>query len=82
MAQLGFTCSKCSDSTSGLVFVALVAVMAMVAGGVLVWYMMSGDVRDRERERGPFGRLFETIPLQSVKVVIVAWQILTQVSKS
>lgn len=62
-------------------FVAVAAVMATLGGVALVLYMISGEVRHGERERGAFRRLFQNIPLQSVKIVIVAWQILTQVNK-
>ncbi len=55
--------------------------MATLGGVALVLYMISGEVRRGERERGAFRRLFQNIPLQSVKIVIVAWQILTQVNK-
>ena len=59
--------------------VAVTAVISACVGVGVVMYMMSGEVRNRAQERGPFRRLLQSIPLQSVKIVIVAWQILTQV---
>eukprot|EP00752_Nemacystus_decipiens_P012585 g11145.t1 len=76
-AQLGFTCSKCSDSTGGVMVVVVLAVAAVLVGMAAVVYVMSGEVGCMGRG-GAFERLFRNIPLQSVKIVIVAWQILTQ----
>ena len=77
-AQLGYTCDKCSDSTGGIVVVAVLALVALSVCIAVVMYVMSGEAGCTGR-RGPLGRLFRNIPLQSVKIVIVAWQIITQV---
>lgn len=55
----------------------LVVLALVVAAGVIV-YVMSDKVRGGKR--GMIERVGRYIPLQSVKIVIVAWQILTQVS--
>eukprot|EP00903_Cladosiphon_okamuranus_P016020 g14792.t1 len=77
-AQIGLTCSKCSDSTGGIVLAAVVAVVALLVAVAVVSYVTSS-------ERGATGpgmveRVGRYIPLQSLKIVIVAWQILTQVT--
>eukprot|EP00752_Nemacystus_decipiens_P009914 g8846.t1 len=73
---LGFTCSKCSNSAGGIVLAAVFAVMALVVVIAIVVYVMSGKAGTGKR--GIVERLGRYIPLQSVKIVIVAWQILTQ----
>lgn len=57
--------------------VSVVAVVSALLCVGAVLYMVSGQAVGRDR--GSFRRLFHNIPLQSVKIVIVAWQILTQV---
>eukprot|EP00903_Cladosiphon_okamuranus_P006392 g6257.t1 len=76
-AQLGFTCSKCSNSGGGIAAIAAFSVMTVVVGAAAILYVTSVEVGCRRR-RGSIGRLFRNIPLQSVKIVIVVWQILTQ----
>lgn len=58
--------------------VAVLAVVAVFVGVAVVMYVMSGDVGCTSRG-GSFRRLLLIIPLQSVKIVIVAWQVLAQV---
>ncbi|CAN0155578.1 unnamed protein product [Ectocarpus sp. 4 AP-2014] len=76
-AQFGFTCSKCSDSNSGIVVVAVLIVVNVFVGVSVVVYVMSGEAGYMGRG-GLLGRLLRGIPLQSLKIVVVAWQILTQ----
>lgn len=57
-----------------MVVAVVVAVLAMIAFGLFLSYMLCG-----EREGGFRGVVARVIPLQSLKIVIVAWQILTQV---
>eukprot|EP00903_Cladosiphon_okamuranus_P021507 g19772.t1 len=76
-AQLGFTCDKCPDKTVGIVLVVVVAVVAVIVGVAVVVYVMPGGVLCTGRG-GSLGRLFRNIPLQSVKIIIVTWQIISQ----
>lgn len=75
--QLGGTCSKCADEASGVVLVAVVFLVALVLAVAVVSYVLSGE--SGGRMSGVVARVTQFIPLQSVKIVIVAWQILTQV---
>lgn len=75
---LSFTCSKCSSSAGGVVLAAFLAVVALVVAVAVVVYVMSGKAG--AGRGGMVDRVGRYIPLQSVKIVIVAWQILTQVS--
>eukprot|EP00752_Nemacystus_decipiens_P002518 g2363.t1 len=76
-AQLGYTCNKCSDSTGGTLVVAVVVVVAVAVVMAVITYVVSGEVGCMAHG-GSLGRLFRKIPLQSVKIVVVVWQILTQ----
>ena len=77
-AELSFTCSKCSHSAGGIALAAILAVAVLVVAVAVVLYVMSGQVE--AGRQGMVERLGRFIPLHSVKIVIVAWQILTQVS--
>ena len=52
--------------------------MALVVAAAVFSYLVSG--KDGGSGRGVVERLGRYIPLQSVKIIVVAWQILTQVS--
>lgn len=55
----------------------IVGVLAVVALVVLTSHLISGE--NEGRAGGIVGHLTRYIPHQSLKIVIVAWQILTQV---
>lgn len=57
-------------SVVGVVVAFVVMVMTML-------YVMSPEVEGKPR--GVFGRMMRYVPLQPIKIIIVAWQILTQV---
>ncbi|CAM9207691.1 unnamed protein product [Laminaria digitata] len=73
---LSFTCSKCSDSAGGIVLAGVLAVAVLIVAVAVVSYVISGKVG--VGKRGMVARLGRFIPLQSLKIVIVAWQILKQ----
>lgn len=73
---LSFTCSKCSNSAGGIILAVVVIVVAVTVIVFVVLYVMSGEARIGG---GIIECLPRYIPLQSLKIVIVAWQILTQV---
>eukprot|EP00903_Cladosiphon_okamuranus_P017273 g15917.t1 len=75
-AQLGRTCSKCFGSTGGIALAASLAVVALVGAVAAVSYVTSGERGGKGP--GTVERLGRYLPLQSLKIVIVAWQILTQ----
>ena len=51
--------------------------MSLVIGIGIVLYLVSPDTRGSAR--GVVARMARFIPLQSLKIIIVAWQIVTQV---
>lgn len=75
---MGFPCRKCPDTTSGVALAAVMAIAAVVAVAVLTSYLISGE-NVHGRRGGKIERLARYVPLQSLKIVIVTWQILTQV---
>lgn len=75
--QLGFTCTKCLDAASGAVLASFVLVAIAFAAVAVASYVMSGE-RPGKR-RGVVERVARFVPLQSIKIVVVSWQILTQV---
>lgn len=76
--SLSYTCKSCSDGTAtAMAFVA--SPVAVILGLVFVAYMVTKE-RDAQRSR-QYHRLKQLLPLQSLKIVIVVWQILTEVSR-
>eukprot|EP00752_Nemacystus_decipiens_P008479 g7576.t1 len=75
-AQLGFTCSECLGVASGMVLVSFVLVATLFAAAAVASYVISAD--DARARRGVVERVARYIPLQSMKILIVSWQILTQ----
>lgn len=77
--QLGFVCSKCPENDAGgISIVAVLAVGALIAAAAVISYVTLGE-DGMGAGRGCIERVTRYIPLQSVKIVIAAWQILTQV---
>lgn len=71
----GFACKSCPDhANEGIALAAFGFLLAFIA---LLSYMLSG--KRRETDRGIVAHVTWFIPLHSVKIVIVVWQILTQV---
>lgn len=78
--SLSYTCSSCSNRKASVV--AMVALpITVVFGIVFLGYMVSKESDARPRPVGHFHRLKRLLPLQSLKIVIVVWQILTEVSQ-
>ena len=79
--QLGFHCGKCPENSArGIAVAVVLAVVVLAVAAAVVSYLMSGEA-GVSRERGAIECVTQYIPLQSVKIVIVAWQILTQVGR-
>lgn len=80
VSTFGSKCNKCSDRDYGIALAAVVAVIAIVACAMFFVYMMSAELG------GPGGKLLAVVakrtPMQTIKIIIVAWQILTQVSNA
>ncbi|CAM9191106.1 unnamed protein product [Ectocarpus sp. 13 AM-2016] len=74
--ELAFTCTRCSGGAGRIALAAVLAVVALCVAIAVGSYAMSGKVGDVRS--GVVARLGRYVPLQSVKIVIVAWQILTQ----
>lgn len=59
---------------------AIVTLVAVVAIGVIVRYLLSTEV-EGEDARCFRRRVLRAVPVQALKIVVVTWQILTQVSQ-
>lgn len=78
--RLGFSCSRCAENSAGGIAVAVFLSAAIVVLAVaVVSYGTSGKAGGDAGRGTAVERLTRYIPLQSVKIVIVAWQIITQV---
>ncbi|CAN0225140.1 unnamed protein product, partial [Scytosiphon promiscuus] len=74
--QLGFTCMDCSGSICGIMSLVLLSIAGVLITLAVLTYLMP-----REGKGGSLGRverIARYIPLQSFKIIIVSWQILTQ----
>lgn len=74
-----FNCTKCTGGNSGLMVVALAIVALLIFAALVNYLVTSKPGADRE---GIIPRIMRYVPLQSLKIVIVVWQILTQVKVS
>lgn len=68
---------KCSSNTNGIALATVLAVVVPFIVIAVVLHLVSGSTDTTEQ--GMLGRLQRVVPLQSIKIIIVAWQILTQV---
>ncbi|CAM9117457.1 unnamed protein product [Sphacelaria rigidula] len=75
----GYTCHSCSERTGGVILVIVLGVLAFGALVGFVLYMVSAGSGGGGRRI--MARAAQVIPLQSIKIIIVAWQILTQFSE-
>lgn len=75
MASLGFKCTKCPDRERRVVIAVVLAAVGVGAVVVIANYLVSGEMGGT----GVLDRVMRRMPLSSLKILIVAWQILTQV---
>eukprot|EP00752_Nemacystus_decipiens_P012610 g11167.t2 len=74
--SLVFTCSKCVDDRGGIAILVVVALVVLGAAITLYVYLVSGEMSGACR--GVIDRFTKGLPLQSFKIIVVVWQILTQ----
>lgn len=79
-ASFGFVCEKCFNNAAGsIIFVVVIGAGVSFVFAVFLSYMLSGETENRDRRI--VARVTRYFPLQSIKIIIVVWQILTQVGK-
>ena len=78
-ASFGFTCGKCSDKAGGITLTVVLVVFVLIGVAAMASYTTSSELENGDR--GILERLARFIPLQSLKIVIVALQIVTQVNR-
>eukprot|EP00903_Cladosiphon_okamuranus_P011652 g10960.t1 len=74
MAGLGFRCTECPGKEPRIVIAVALATVGVGAVVVAVLYLVSGEVGGE----GIVDRVVRHVPLNSLKILIVLWQILTQ----
>ena len=74
---LNFVCQKCSDSTNGIAVTVVIIALVIAFGLTIFSYLVSAEVGGAGR--GIVDRVTRWVPMQSIKIIVVAWQILTQV---
>ena len=79
-ATLAHTCKRCSGSDQTIILVvAIVAIVMATAGGAyLTVYLVSMEPANARTTRLHV-KLLQYAPLQAFKILVVLWQILTQV---
>ena len=75
-ATLPFRCSECS--TGNVAVVVVVIAIAILTALAFLWHMVSNEKEGTTR--GVTFRVEKVLPLQSIKIIVVAWQIISQVS--
>ena len=55
----------------------MIAISGSFTAVAVISYLMSGDMEGRRR--GLVHRIARRVPLQTIKIIVVSWQILTQV---
>lgn len=75
--NVGGLCTPCADSTGELVRSVFIVVVVVVIVVATILYLVSGEME--VAGRGIVDRVVRYLPHQTLKIVIVVWQILTQV---
>lgn len=76
--HLSFSCRECSDdNTDTIIAAAILSVVGLIVVIMLAYYLTSSET---DSNVGLSGVMKRYIPLQSLKIVVVTWQILNQFS--
>ena len=73
---LYYYCSKCSEASSIVSYVCTI-IIAGLLGPLVAYYMVS--IEELRTSWVSFDRVKAVLPLQSVKIIVISWQIVTQV---
>eukprot|EP00903_Cladosiphon_okamuranus_P020904 g19197.t1 len=74
-ASLGFACTRCSGAWASIV----VAVVVAIVGVLLLVALLMHFLPEKDSSGRDFlARVLRRVPVQSLKIVIIVWQILTQ----
>ena len=76
--HLSFSCRECSDdNTDTIIAATILSVVGLIVVSMLAYYLTSSEL---DSNVGLSGVMKRYIPLQSLKIVVVTWQILNQFS--
>lgn len=79
-SRIPYKCESCAQKDGGALIIALVVAVAVLFGMGLVWHLLSQN--HAVTDNGIISRVVRCLPLQSLKIVVVAWQIVTQASEA
>ena len=79
--SLAHTCTRCSSSRrQGLLAATVIAALVALAVVVAIFkFLLSTKVVEEENVGWFHRRVLRAVPVQALKIVVVVWQILTQV---
>ena len=80
--SLCFACNKCSENTIGIAIAAIMLLLTIPVIGFVLVFLLSDELPGYKNTSNSWLVTTWKRPLQSAKIVIVAWQILTQVGES
>lgn len=72
--SLAFTCTDCVYDRGGIAILVVVGVLSVGAATTLVMCLVSAEMDGAPR--GSINRFVKRLPLESIKIVVVVWQIL------
>lgn len=78
-SRIQYKCARCKEREVGEVVVGVFATAISLTIFALLWYMVS--VTAGIEENGFLRTFMKYVPVQGLKIVIVVWQIITQVSR-
>lgn len=76
-AMPAFTCNPCPDRKEAAVIAIVALTVAVLVLLAFVWHMVSIEQNDATHD--VISRLRKVLPLQSIKTIVVTWQLVTQV---
>lgn len=74
------TCVECQEKDEGgMEIIAVLASILVLTGIIVFWYMISviGGVTEHRMSQ----RILQYVPTQTLKIVLIVWQIVTQASE-
>lgn len=77
-SRIQYKCEKCEEEEGGMALIAVFAVIVALLGLALIWYLILAE--NGLKGRGLVRRIMRNMPVQSIKIMIVVWQIITQVT--
>lgn len=78
VSRVQYACDSCAGEDGATAVIVILAILLSIFLLVLLWFLLSANAT--VEQNGIISRVTKNLPIQSLKIVIVVWQILTQVS--